>query len=134
MRDKMKNKQELEEELRYLRRRNSALEAESLKHAASHALGGDENVKYSAVVESAPNAIITADERGKIISWIKATENIFGHCADEAVGEPLTFIIPKRFRKAHLNTRKRILEDREPNTGKISEVIGLRKDGTEFPL
>ncbi len=133
-RDKMKTKQELEEEIKYLQRRNSELEAESLRHAASHALGGDDDVQYSAVIESAPNAIITADDRGKIISWNKAAENIFGYCAEEAIGEPLTFIIPERFRKDHLNTRKRMLEGREPNTGKISEVIGLRKDGTEFPL
>ena len=130
----MKTKQELEEELNYLRRRNSELEAKSLKHAASHAFGGDESVKYSAVIESAPNAIITADDKGKITSWNKAAEKIFGYCSEEAIGKPLTFIIPERFRKAHLSTRKRILAGLQTNRGKISEVIGLRKDGTEFSL
>ena len=130
----MKTKQELEAELKYLHKRNSELEAKSLKHAASHAFGGDESVKYSAVIESAPNAIITADDKGKIISWNKAAEKIFGYCSEEAIGKPLTFIIPERFRKAHLSTRKRILAGLQTNRGKISEVIGLRKDGTEFSL
>ena len=124
----------MEVELKYLRRRNSELEAASLRHAASHAFGGDESVKYSAVVESAPNAIITADSKGKIISWNKAAEIIFGYCAVEAIGKPLTFIIPVRFRKAHLDTRKRILAGLQSNRGKISEVTGLKKDGTEFML
>ena len=58
----------------------------------------------------------------------------FGYCSEEGIGKPLTFIIPERFRKAHLSTRKRILAGLQTNRGKISEVIGLRKDGTEFSL
>ncbi len=87
------------------------------------------------VFETASDAIITADDRGRIASWNNAAQSLFGYAAEEALGQPLTLIIPEQFREAHQHALDRALA-----TGKLSEmwetreVAGLRKDGSECPL
>ena len=58
----------------------------------------------------------------------------FGHTAAEAVGQPLTLIIPERFRHLHEDGMERYLATGKPKIiGRPVELAGLRKDGSEFP-
>jgi len=86
--------------------------------------------KFRSVVESTPNAIITVDEKGKIIYWNRAAEKIFGYSKDEIAGKPLTNIMPSQFRKAHKRGFKKA-SDRGPAHEAI-EVPALKKDGTQI--
>lgn len=89
----------------------------------------------SAVVSSATDAIVTADERGDILTWNPAAERIFGHGASEVIGRPLTLLMPGRFRDAHEAGLSRVTETGETRViGKTVELAGLRSDGTEFPI
>ncbi|HXE21054.1 MAG TPA: PAS domain S-box protein [Rhodoferax sp.] len=54
-----------------------------------------------AIVEQAPEAIIFADRKGLIRLWNGGAVNVFGHTADEAMGQSLDIIIPERLRRAH---------------------------------
>ena len=49
---------------------------------------------FSAVVESSNDAIITLGLDGVITAWNKAAERLFGHSADEAVGQHIDLILP----------------------------------------
>lgn len=49
----------------------------------------------AAIVESSDDAIIAKDLNGKILSWNAGAERIFGYTAAEAVGKPITLIIPE---------------------------------------
>jgi len=89
----------------------------------------------SAVVSSATDAIVTADERGDILTWNPAAERIFGHGAAEVIGRPLTLLMPGRFRDGHEAGLSRVTETGETRViGKTVELAGLRSDGTEFPI
>jgi two-component system, chemotaxis family, CheB/CheR fusion protein len=50
--------------------------------------------RLGAIVESSDDAIIGKTLEGRIVSWNAGAERIFGYSADEAVGQPITFIIP----------------------------------------
>jgi len=49
---------------------------------------------FSAVVESSKDAIITQALNGTITAWNKAAEDLFGYSAAEAVGQPISIIVP----------------------------------------
>jgi PAS domain S-box-containing protein len=49
---------------------------------------------YRAIVESSDDAILSKDLNGVILSWNGGAERLFGFTAEEAVGKPVTIIIP----------------------------------------
>jgi len=99
---------------------------ESLKHSEE---------RFRSVAQSASDAIISTDSLGNIVFWNRAAETLFGYAADEALGKPLTLIMPERCRQAHQEGMKRVVATGKTKIiGKVVELAGLRKDGREFPL
>lgn len=91
--------------------------------------------RFRAVAENASSAIITADVDGKIVFWNRTAEKMFGYSADEILAKPLTMIMPERYHHAHKKGLERVANKGKTRiTGKIVELDGLKKDGTEFPL
>jgi len=91
--------------------------------------------RYRAVAESASVAIITVDSEGNIVGWNPAAESIFGYTAAEIIGQPLTLLMPHRYRERHLSRMNRIRSGEEPDLPDTTvELAGLRKNQIEFPL
>ncbi len=93
--------------------------------------------RFRSVAESANDAIIAADSTGNILSWNRGAEVMFGYSEDEVRGQSLSFIMPERFRPMHDAGIKRVAEGGRAASkliGSTVEVVGLRKDGREFPL
>jgi PAS domain S-box-containing protein len=90
--------------------------------------------RYRSVTETSIDAVITSSQGDLILTWNKGAEHIFQH-GTEIVGEPVTTIIPERYREAHRRGLRRYLETGEKRLiGKTAELQALRKDGTEFPM
>ena len=51
------------------------------------------------IIGTASEAVIVADHKGLITLWNKASETIFGHTAEEAIGQPIRIIVPERLRE-----------------------------------
>jgi PAS domain S-box-containing protein len=96
----------------------------------------------AAIVESTDDAIISKNLDGVIVSWNRAAERIFGFSAAEAVGQPITIIIPpellkeeeKILQSAKAGEQMENLETtRIAKTGKridVSLTISLLKDAS----
>ena len=81
----------------------------------------------AAVVENSDDAIITKTLQGVVSSWNPGAQRVFGYTADEAVGKPVTMLIPDN----HLNEEPEILERlRRGERIDHYETIRRRKDGT----
>jgi PAS domain S-box-containing protein len=90
---------------------------------------------FRSVAQTAHDAIISIDSSGDIIFWNRGAEKMFGYSADEILGKPLTLIIPERFRSAHREgLRRAVSTGRSKLSGRTIELVGLRRDGSEFPL
>ena len=90
---------------------------------------------FRAVTESANDAIVTGAGIGNIVGWNAAAERLFGYTEAEIIGQPLTVLMPERFRSLHSGGLARVVAGGMPHLiGKTVEVAGLRKDGSEFPL
>ena len=91
--------------------------------------------RLRAVVETARDAIISADAHGNVVAWNRGATQLFGCAPEEAIGQSLTRIIPERFRQAHLEGLARVTAGGEHRViGKMVELVGLRRDGQEFPI
>jgi diguanylate cyclase (GGDEF)-like protein/PAS domain S-box-containing protein len=91
--------------------------------------------RFRALAENANDAIISINSNGKIIFWNPAAETIFGYSSKETIGKPASLIIPKRYRRAHEKGLTRLTETWNSNTvNKPVEMVGMRKDGSEFPI
>jgi hypothetical protein len=88
------------------------------------------------ILDSAMDAIITVDERQHIVLFNKAAELVFGCGRDEAIGAPLGWFIPERFRASHSQLVQRFGEAGETSRrmGTARIVMGLRRNGEEFPI
>lgn len=91
--------------------------------------------RLRSIIETASDAIIAIDARGKVNLWNPSAGKIFGYSSEEMTGRPLTLIMPERFRQHHQRALERFVSTK-PSTllGKPIETEGLRKDGEEFPL
>jgi PAS domain S-box-containing protein len=91
--------------------------------------------QFRAVSETANDAIVTANSRGEIVYFNQAATRLFGHSADEAIGRPLTLLMPIRFHESHTQGFQRLLSGGESRVvGRTVELVGRKKDGSEFPL
>jgi PAS domain S-box-containing protein len=95
----------------------------------------DATERLQAMIASANDAVVTIDERSKIIDWNKAAERMFGWKRTEALGETLTqLIIPPGYRAHHDAGIERFLRD--GSGGQIFnrrvETLALRRSGDEF--
>ncbi len=95
----------------------------------------EQNKRFQVISSSKNDAIITSDESNTILFWNKGAEHIFGYACEEAVGQPLTLIIPQEFHKRHNEGLERMSRGGEPHAiGKVLELSAVRKSGEEFPI
>lgn len=91
--------------------------------------------KLDAILETAADAIITINSDAIVETVNPAAEMLFQYGRSEFIGRNVSFLMPEPYRSEHDLYMTRYLQT---GTAKIigtgREVVGLRKDGSTFPM
>ena len=88
------------------------------------------------ILDTTVDGIVTIDPTGRVLSFNKAAERLFGYAPHEVIGRNVRMLMPSPYREEHDSYISRYLRT---NVGKIIGVgerilTGLRADGSTFPL
>jgi PAS domain S-box-containing protein len=113
------------------------------EHSLSHSAPDDIRSRLAAIVDSSNDAIISKNLSGVISTWNLAAQRLFGYSEAEAVGQPITIIIPAdlHHEEAEILRRVRIGEridhyetrriTRDGRTLDVSITISPVRDATD---
>lgn len=114
---------------------NRSLQSEIHERKQAEAALRDNREQLHSVVQSTDEGIISLNSHGEVMLWNKGAEHLFGFSTEEMQGQTLERIIPERFRLAHQTGIKRASRAGGKTVeGEMFELMGLRRDGREFPL
>lgn len=87
------------------------------------------------IMEVAPEAIILADEAGRIVMANVQTQKLFGYSDGELIGQSIEILLPERLRFQHRGHRARYARTGVyRDMGARTDLVARRKDGSEFPV
>ncbi|UPV76563.1 PAS domain S-box protein (plasmid) [Halorussus limi] len=90
---------------------------------------------FDALVNQAPDAVLTIDAANRIVFANPAVEEVFGYAPEELVGEPLTTVVPEHLRQSHIDAFRRYQETGERTLDwDYVEMPGRHREGHEVPL
>jgi two-component system, LuxR family, sensor kinase FixL len=101
--------------------------------AEQKTLDGEEFLQ--SILDTVPDALIVIDQHGIMLSFSATAEKVFGFSAAEVTGRNVSMLMPSPHRELHDSYIERYLESGERRiigTGRV--VVGLRKDGSTFPM
>jgi two-component system, LuxR family, sensor kinase FixL len=88
-----------------------------------------------ATLDAVPDASVVIDEEGIVVTFSHAAEQLFGWAAGDICGRNVEQLMPKSHATAHDGYVQRYLQTRERRVlGSSRQVVGMRKDGAEFPM
>lgn len=100
-----------------------------------HAVLVEREAHLQSILDTVPDAMIVIDEAGVMRSFSVAAERLFGYSAEEALGQNVSILMPAPYQEAHdgyLERYRTTGERRIIGIGRV--VVGLRKDGSTFPM
>jgi PAS domain S-box-containing protein len=91
--------------------------------------------RFRMLLESAPDAMILADQNGIIRMVNSQAEILFGYKRKELEGSDVEILMPERYREKHRLFRQDFSRRGESRPmGLDIELVGLSKEGREFPV
>lgn len=89
---------------------------------------------YEILVQSTQEAIVLSDRDGRILSWNSGAARMFGYHRDEAVGRPLTELLPEHLGPDDEEVTSFVASGKSGMLNRVVERWGRKRDGTHFPV
>lgn len=87
------------------------------------------------ILETAPDAIVVIDEKGRMLSFSASAERMFGYSEEDVLGENVSMLMPSPDRERHDSYLERYLRTGERRIVGIGRVLTARhRNGTTFPI
>lgn len=95
----------------------------------------ESKIQFTNILDNSDEVIIAMDEEQVIRYFNKGAEKTFMHDPEDLIGNDISVLFPKRFSSNHTEHVKVFAKspDIARRKNERTEIIGLRKDGTEFP-
>lgn len=90
--------------------------------------------KFRALLEAAPDAMVIVNKDAKISIVNAQTEKMFGRKREKLLGETVHMLLPVPYREPHAVEWETFVKDHVSSGRTTYESVGLREDGTEFPV
>lgn len=114
---------------------DGAVWAMDRQRAAALAAAARDAARWIAIIDTATEGIVTIDAAGCIETVNGAAQRLFGYAAAELLGRNVAMLMPQPYQREHDSYLQRYQTTGEKRIIGIGrEVIGMRKDGTEFPI
>jgi PAS domain S-box-containing protein len=121
---------------RHLQQANQTLTAKVEEVRRTETALRASQARLAAILENSADGVVCVNQRLQIMLFNQAAEHMFGYKEEEIVGQSVDILVPERLRAVHRQHIARF--DASPQRAlKMSDrkpVLGLRKDGTEFPM
>jgi PAS domain S-box-containing protein len=91
----------------------------------------NETQQVASIVETSDDAIISKDLNGVITSWNPGAERLFGYSAEEAIGKPVTMLMPMEWQDEEPKILERI---RRGERIEHYETVRMRKHGSRIDI
>lgn len=96
---------------------------------------GKSEAHLRSILATVPDAMIVIDEKGTILSFSVAAENMFGYSAQEVIGANVKMLMPSPHQERHDDYLRRYQETGERRIIGIGRITSAKhKDGSTFPI
>ena len=106
----------------------------AIEQTRSHLIIKNNELRFHQLLQSIPSIAVQGyDSEGKTRYWNKASEDLYGYSANEAIGQSIhDLIIPQAMQAEVLEAMKQMLESKQPTPS--GEVTLMTKDGAEVDI
>ena len=105
------------------------------QHGTDNVAGGTIARDLQALLDATVDAVIIIDARGRVESFNRSGERLFGYMASEVIGRNVNMLMTDNDRRSHDSYMGRYMSTGVPHIIGIGrEVDARRKDGTVFPV
>ena len=94
------------------------------------------NGRLADIIASVAEGIVSIDDQLRIVLFNPAAEQMFGRSREEMNGQPLSALLPERFRAQHDERIRNFAATGQTSrgVGRYGLIYGLRANGEEFPI
>ncbi len=91
--------------------------------------------RFEAMLDHVVDGIFAIDQRGEIQFFNQSAQRMFGYQPHEVIGKNVNILLPKSYHTQHNKHIKNYIQTKDPkHLGFAIELVGLRKDGSTFPM
>jgi len=104
-------------------------------HARERETHPSDPALLAALIDAASDGIAVVDVEGCIVMANRSVSEMFGYDRDELPGQLVELLLPRRFSEVHTSHRQRYTDQPFARPmGLGLDLVGSRKDGSEFPV